>query len=54
MARAVLAYHDKQTQPGRHHVFQHPRRPGRLTVAHPKKDLGKGLAHKIRKQAGLK
>ncbi|HMN47308.1 MAG TPA: type II toxin-antitoxin system HicA family toxin [Povalibacter sp.] len=39
---------------GSHHVFQHPARPGHLTVPHPKKDLGKGLIHKILKQAGLK
>lgn len=39
---------------GSHHVFQHPSRPGHLTVPHPKKDLGRGLAHKIRMQAGLK
>ena len=39
---------------GSHHIFKHPSRPGHLTVPHPKKDLGKGLVHKIRKQAGLK
>jgi predicted RNA binding protein YcfA (HicA-like mRNA interferase family) len=38
---------------GSHHIFKHPARPGHLTVPHPKKDLGKGLVHKIRKQAGL-
>lgn len=39
---------------GSHHIFKHPNRPGHLTVPHPKKDLGKGLVHKIRKQLGLK
>jgi predicted RNA binding protein YcfA (HicA-like mRNA interferase family) len=39
---------------GSHHVFEHSTLPGHLTVPHPKKDLGKGLVHKIRKQAGLK
>jgi predicted RNA binding protein YcfA (HicA-like mRNA interferase family) len=39
---------------GSHHIFKHPSRPGHLTVPHPKKDLGKGLVHKIRRQAGLK
>jgi predicted RNA binding protein YcfA (HicA-like mRNA interferase family) len=39
---------------GSHHVFKHPTRPGHLTVPHPKKDLGKGLVHKIRKAAGLR
>lgn len=38
---------------GSHHILKHPTRPGHLTVPHPKKDLGKGLVHKIRKQAGL-
>ena len=38
---------------GSHHIFKHPSRLGHLTVPHPKKDLGKGLLHKIRKQAGL-
>ncbi|KPJ80310.1 MAG: hypothetical protein AMJ58_08975 [Gammaproteobacteria bacterium SG8_30] len=38
---------------GSHHIFVHPRIPGHLTVPHPRKDLGRGLVHKIRKQAGL-
>lgn len=39
---------------GSHHMFKHPTIPGHITVPHPKKDLGKGLVHKILKQAGLK
>ena len=39
---------------GSHHVFQHVSKPGHIVVPHPKKDLGTGLVHKIRKQAGLK
>jgi predicted RNA binding protein YcfA (HicA-like mRNA interferase family) len=39
---------------GSHHIFVHVTRPGHITVPHPKKDLGKGLVHKIRKQAGLR
>ena len=39
---------------GSHHLFKHPTIPGHITVPHPKKDLGKGLVHKILKQAGLK
>lgn len=39
---------------GSHRIFVHAARPGHITVPHPKKDLGKGLVHKIRKQAGLK
>ncbi len=38
---------------GSHHVFRHPSRPGIVVVPHPKKDLGKGLVAKIRKQAGI-
>lgn len=37
-----------------HHVFSHPQRGGHISVPHPKKDLGIGLAHKLLKQAGLK
>jgi len=39
---------------GSHHVFVHPTKPGHLSVPHPRKDLGKGLVAKLRKQAGLK
>ena len=39
---------------GSQHIFVHVTRPGHITVPHPKKDLGKGLVHKIRKQAGLR
>ncbi len=39
---------------GSHHVFQHPARPGHVSVPHPKKDLGAGLVHKLLKQAGPK
>ncbi|MBI2735578.1 MAG: type II toxin-antitoxin system HicA family toxin [Rhodospirillales bacterium] len=38
---------------GSHHVFIHPSRPGIVVVPHPKKDLGKGLVAKIRRQAGI-
>jgi len=40
---------------GSHHVFDHPTpQQGHISVPHPKKDLGIGLVHKLRKQAGLK
>lgn len=39
---------------GSHHIYVHPRRPGHVSVPHPKKDLGMGLAQKLMKQAGLK
>jgi predicted RNA binding protein YcfA (HicA-like mRNA interferase family) len=39
---------------GSHHVFQHPSRPGHITVPHPKKDLGAGLVHKLLKQASIR
>jgi predicted RNA binding protein YcfA (HicA-like mRNA interferase family) len=38
---------------GSHHVFTHPTKPGHISVPHPKKDLGIGLANKLLKQAGL-
>jgi len=39
---------------GSHHQFKHPTKIGRVTVPHPKKDLGIGLVRAIMKQAGLK
>ena len=39
---------------GSHHVFEHPARPGHISVPHPKKDLGAGLVHRLLKTAGLK
>ena len=39
---------------GSHHVFRHSARPGHISVPHPKKDIGPGLAHRLLKQAGLK
>lgn len=39
---------------GSHHVFVHPEKSGHVVVPHPRKDLGKGLAHQIMKAAGLK
>lgn len=38
---------------GSHHQFKHPTIATTITVPHPKKDLGKGLVAKIRKDAGL-
>ena len=39
---------------GSHHIYTHPDRPGHISVPHPKKDLGTGLAQKLLKLAGLK
>ncbi len=39
---------------GSHHQFRHPKKPGRVTVPHPKRDIPKGTVHSILKQAGLK
>ena len=39
---------------GSHHIFIHPVKTGHISVPHPKKDLGIGLAQKLLKQAGLK
>jgi predicted RNA binding protein YcfA (HicA-like mRNA interferase family) len=38
---------------GSHHVLRHPAKPHIIVVPHPRKDLGKGLVGKIRKQAGI-
>lgn len=38
---------------GSHHIFKHPDRPGTLAIPHPKKDLPKGTALSILKQAGI-
>lgn len=38
---------------GGHHVYSHPNKPGHISVPHPKKDLGKGLVAKLKKQAGI-
>ena len=39
---------------GSHHYFEHPTKPGKVTVPHPKKDLSKGTEQAILKQAGLR
>jgi predicted RNA binding protein YcfA (HicA-like mRNA interferase family) len=37
---------------GSHHSFRHPRKPGRVTIAHPRKDIPLGTPRSIFKQAG--
>lgn len=39
---------------GSHHQFKHPTKPGKVTIPHPRKDVPKGTAQSILKQAGLK
>ena len=39
---------------GSHVQFKHSRRPGRVTVPHPRKDLPAGTLGSIEKQAGMK
>ncbi|MBI2423454.1 MAG: type II toxin-antitoxin system HicA family toxin [Candidatus Hydrogenedentes bacterium] len=39
---------------GDHHHFDHPIKPGKVTVPHPAKDLKKGTVNSILRQAGLK
>lgn len=39
---------------GSHHQFNHPTKPGRVTVPHPKAEIAKGTLNSIMKQAGLK
>lgn len=38
---------------GSHHHYKHPRKPGKVTVPHPKKDLHPKTYKTILKQAGL-
>jgi predicted RNA binding protein YcfA (HicA-like mRNA interferase family) len=38
---------------GSHHQLKHAKKPGTITVPHPKKELGIGLIRAIKKQAGL-
>ena len=38
---------------GSHHVYVHPKRPGHVSVPHPRKDLGVGLLRKLLKQIQL-
>jgi predicted RNA binding protein YcfA (HicA-like mRNA interferase family) len=39
---------------GSHHIYTHPERGGHISVPHPKKALGVGLAETLLKKAGLK
>ena len=39
---------------GDHHQFVHPRKPGKVTVPHPAKDLKRGTVNSILRQAKLK
>ncbi len=41
-------------QKGSHIQFKHPRKPGRVTVPHPKRDLPLGTLRNIEDQSGLK
>jgi predicted RNA binding protein YcfA (HicA-like mRNA interferase family) len=37
---------------GSHHQFKHPNRPGRVTIAHPVRDIPVGTLRSIFRQAG--
>ncbi|MFN7024192.1 MAG: type II toxin-antitoxin system HicA family toxin [Pseudorhizobium sp.] len=39
---------------GSHVQFKHPKKPGRVTVPHPKRDIPIGTLKSIEKQSGLK
>lgn len=39
---------------GDHHHFEHPEKPGKVTVKHPVKDLSIELVKRMEKQAGMK
>ena len=38
---------------GSHHHFKHPKKPGRVTVPHPKRSIPIGTAKNIFRQAGI-
>ena len=38
---------------GSHHQFRHPRKPGGVTVPHPRKDIPPGTLASMYRQAGL-
>lgn len=38
---------------GDHHHYTHPTKPGKVTLAHPVKDVPKGTLRSILRQAGL-
>ena len=44
----------KVAQEGSHVQFKHPTKPGRVTVAHPKKDVPIGTVKSIERQSGIK
>ena len=39
---------------GDHHQFKHPTKKGRVTVAHPVKDIPQDTLKRIEEQAGVK
>ena len=39
---------------GDHWQFKHPTKPGKVTVTHPKKDIGIYLIKSIEQQSGVK
>lgn len=39
---------------GDHHQFKHPSKAGRVTVAHPKKDIPFSTLKRIEQQSGIK
>lgn len=39
---------------GSHHIFKNPRKPGHVTVPHPKKDMMRATLRSIERQSGLK
>ena len=45
-------YHDGTT--GDHYHFKHPTKPGKVTVAHPNKDIPIGTLKSIERQSGVK
>lgn len=39
---------------GSHHQFKHPKKPGRVTVKHPDRDIPRKTLDSIERQSGLR
>jgi len=44
---------EQVTQKGSHVQFKHAKRPGRVTVPHPERDIPLGTLRSIEKQSGV-
>ncbi len=52
--RIIDAGWHEVSQSGSHKQFKHPKKLGRVTIPHPKKDLPKKTLRSIERQAGIR